>query len=64
MTTNIDLLAADIRAIDGNHDKGAGAIAEALIARGWVMFDSLPNYDQITSDAYREGYNDGQESME
>jgi hypothetical protein len=28
-------LAADIRAIDGNHDKGAAELAEQLIARGW-----------------------------
>jgi hypothetical protein len=30
-----DRLAADIRAIDGNHDKGAAELAEQLIARGW-----------------------------
>ena len=29
-------LAADIRAIDGNHELGAGALAEALIERGWT----------------------------
>jgi hypothetical protein len=29
-------LAADIRAIDGNHDKGAAELAEQLIARGWL----------------------------
>jgi hypothetical protein len=28
-------LAADIRAVDGNHDLGAGALAEALVERGW-----------------------------
>jgi hypothetical protein len=31
-----DRLAADIRAIDGNHDKGAAELAEQLIARGWL----------------------------
>jgi hypothetical protein len=30
-----DRLAADIRAIDGNHDKGAAELAEQLIASGW-----------------------------
>jgi hypothetical protein len=29
-------LAADIRAVDGNHDLGAGALAAALTARGWT----------------------------
>ena len=29
-------LANDIRRVDGNHDLGAGALAEALIERGWT----------------------------
>lgn len=29
-------LANDIRAVDGNHDLGAGALAGALIERGWT----------------------------
>jgi len=29
-------LAADIRAVDGNHDLGAGSLAHALIRRGWT----------------------------
>jgi len=29
-------LAADIRAVDGNHDLGAGPLAHALIRRGWT----------------------------
>lgn len=28
-------LAADIRAVDGSHSIGAGALAEALVGRGW-----------------------------
>lgn len=32
----VDQLAADIRRIDGRHQLGAGAIAEALIDAGWV----------------------------
>jgi hypothetical protein len=31
----IDALAADIRKIDGNHDLGAGALAERLVELGW-----------------------------
>jgi hypothetical protein len=31
----VTALAADIRAVDGNHDLGASALAEALIERGW-----------------------------
>lgn len=29
-------LAADIRALDGSHSLGAGALAEALVSRGWI----------------------------
>ena len=32
---DIDRLAADIRDSDGAHDLGAGALAEALIGKGW-----------------------------
>lgn len=31
---SIDKLAALIREVDGNHDKGAGELAEALVDRG------------------------------
>jgi hypothetical protein len=31
----IETLAAAIREIDGAHDMGAGALAEALVDRGW-----------------------------
>ena len=31
-----DNLAQDIRTVDGNHDLGAGALAEKLFALGWV----------------------------
>ncbi len=30
------VLANDIRIMDGNHDLGAGDLAEALIRRGWT----------------------------
>ena len=33
--TETDRLAADIRSVDGDHSLGAGALAEALINRGW-----------------------------
>lgn len=40
-TTNprlpVDHLAEDIRKADGNHDLGAAALAEALIAKGWTQ---------------------------
>jgi hypothetical protein len=32
-------LAADIRAVDGNHDLGAGALASALTERGWTRLN-------------------------
>lgn len=35
-------LAEDIRAIDGNHDKGAGELAEQLVARGWLRETKAP----------------------
>lgn len=33
---SIEELANDIRTVDGTHDKGAGEIAEALVALGWT----------------------------
>jgi hypothetical protein len=36
-------LANDIRAVDGNHDLGAGALAEALTARGWTRAAASPD---------------------
>ena len=36
MTENIDNLAADIREVDGDHTLSAGALAEALVAKGWT----------------------------
>lgn len=35
MSEVINELAADIRALDGNNDLGAAALAEALIEKGW-----------------------------
>lgn len=32
----IESLAADIRELDGSHELGAGALAEALVAKGWT----------------------------
>lgn len=32
----VDDLAADIRLVDGGNSLGAGALAEALLERGWV----------------------------
>jgi len=34
--STIDDLAADIREVDGEHKLGAGELAEALAAKGWV----------------------------
>lgn len=37
MTTSIELAAAEIRRVDGNHTLGAGALAEALADAGRLM---------------------------
>ncbi len=42
MTNPIDDLAADIRELDGNNDLGAAALAEALVAKGWVKGEPAP----------------------
>lgn len=36
-TALIEKLAADIREIDGSHELGAAALAEALIEKGWIL---------------------------
>ena len=59
----VDIIAAEIRRVDGNHDKGAGEIAEAIVAlftdmSGFCGLDNLyrfgpepppfrPDYDLI-----------------
>lgn len=40
--SDINRLAADIREVDGSHELGAGAIAEALIGKGWIHSSSIP----------------------
>ena len=51
-------LAADIRAVDGNHDLGAGALAQALTERGWSRSDE---YKEATNAAmnFGDGYKHG-----
>lgn len=39
--STVDKLAEAIRRIDGNHDMGAGALAEALTAEGWVQISDV-----------------------
>lgn len=38
---NVDELAQDIRRVDGNHDLGAGRLAEKLAEKGWVKIPGL-----------------------
>ena len=47
MATTADRLAADIREIDGNHSLGAGALAEALIGKGWRAPIKLASYREV-----------------
>lgn len=49
MATLTDELANDIRAIDGDHDLGAAALATALVELGWAK---IP----IVLGSYREGH--------
>lgn len=37
-------LAEDIRELDGNHDLGAGELAEGLIQRGWTTVDLVTRF--------------------
>jgi hypothetical protein len=46
----VTALAADIRAVDGNHDLGASALAEALIERGWSQ-RSTAEVERLREDA-------------
>lgn len=41
-STVINSLAADIREVDGDHTLGAGALAEALVAKGWIQTEHIP----------------------
>jgi hypothetical protein len=43
----VTALAADIRAVDGNHDLGASALAEALIERGWSQRSSTAEVERL-----------------
>jgi len=49
MATVADKLAADIREVDGNHNMGAGALAESLIARGWRAPVTKTKYREVGS---------------
>lgn len=42
---NVDQLAALIREVDGDHSKGAGALAEALIDKGVGVTDAAKTYE-------------------
>lgn len=48
MSDQIDQLSEDIREADGDHDLGAGAIAEKLVEKGWVKipdkFEDVPTF--------------------
>ncbi len=47
----VDQLAADIRLVDGAHQVGAGALAEALVALGWKSgpaIVTLATQDRLT----------------
>ena len=46
---DIDRLAADIRAIDGAHSLGAGALAEALIEKGWRAPAKVQSFRSVSS---------------
>lgn len=37
-------LAEDIRLVDGNHDLGAGELAEALIRAGWTKIEYITRF--------------------
>lgn len=51
-TTDIDAFAADIRAVDGNHDLGAAELAEKLIELGYTKGKSaLPKAQNVTLEA-------------
>jgi len=41
----VDALAADIREIDGGHSMGATALAELLVAKGWVQREEFDRAD-------------------
>lgn len=44
----IDALAQDIRTIDGNHDTGAGELAEKLVEQGWVkLTDKYEDVEEL-----------------
>lgn len=42
----VDALAADIREVDGKHDLGAAALAEALVDKGWGVPQTYPSTSQ------------------
>lgn len=50
--SQIDMLADDIRELDGNHNLGAEALAEKLIERGWVL---IPERDEDLSEFFDGG---------
>lgn len=47
MAADVDKLAADIREVNGNNTLGAGALAEALIAKGWRAPKKATAYREI-----------------
>lgn len=51
---NVDELAQEIRRVDGNHDKGAGALAEALLPFLTAALPAMPAEQEIDEGRFEE----------
>lgn len=60
---DIDALANEIRRVDGNHDKGAGALAEALMPFLTAALSAAPEAVRVKEVVYRRSVDDEAEIL-